>query len=319
LYKIYIWGGLALFVVYTFVAVLILDSRNQLGTAGGPFIIIPLMVWFSGIMLYWWWVFLFKSNKELETLTETPAVDFPGIKSLKNWNMLHQAMTISGGDVDAFIKNAKKANRPIIIWFGCMNLLPCWIFAPFILGFLGIMPDIDSRVQLGVWLAGVFFWIVLMIVVTYALLGGGSRASEEAYLAPLGLAVARIPVLSIDINSLIGDSHKLIPDSPTILEGQRNGRLVHIETIAKFSLTILQATLPEFRVQSNEGKLTPKENAPKEVVDALKTLRKAKRWQGIQVFAGPDGIAIHRESKGKNMWLYDLWLAEFVLDKFKQV
>jgi len=50
-------------------------------------------------------------------------------------------------------------------------------------------------------------------------------------------------------------------------------------------------------------------------VKALKELRKAKRWQGIEVYAGPDGIAVQRESKDTNMWLYDLWLGEYLLDK----
>jgi hypothetical protein len=315
LYKIYIWGGLPLLVIYFFVAGLILESRNQLGPAGGPFIIIPLMLWFGGILLYWWWVFLFKGNKELEELAQSPGGDFPGIKSLKNWNTLHQAMTISGGNVKEFVKNAKKANRPIIVWYGCMNLLPCWIFAPFVLGFLGIMPDTAPKIQLGIWLAGVFVCIALMIVVTYVLLGWGGRASEEAYLAPLGLAVTRVPGLTVDVIGLIGGGQKLIPDGPAIVEGERYGRLVHIETIDKHSLTVLQAKLPEFKVLSKEGKLTPDENAPKDVVDALKSLRKAKRWRGIEVYSGPDGIAIQRESKGTNMWLYDLWLAEYLLDK----
>jgi hypothetical protein len=43
-------------------------------------------------------------------------------------------------------------------------------------------------------------------------------------------------------------------------------------------------------------------------------LRKAKRWVGIELSAGQDGIAVERESKGQNMWLYDLWLAERLLE-----
>jgi len=315
LYKIYIWGGLPLLVIYMVVAALILEQRNQLGTAGGPFIIIPLMLWFGGILLYWWWVFLFKDNKELEELAQSPEGDFPGIKSLKNWNTLHQAMTISGGNVEAFIENAKKANRPVIVWFGFMNLLPCWIFGPFTLGFLGLMPDAAPKTQLGIWVGGVIVWVVLMLVVTYVLLGWGGRASEDAYLAPLGLAVTRVPGLTVDLISLICGGQKLIPDGPAIVEGERHGRLVHIETIDKHSLTVLQVKLPEFKVLSKGGKLTPDESAPEEVVGALKSLRKAKRWRGVKIHAGPDGIAVQRESKGTNMWLYDLWLAEYLLDK----
>jgi hypothetical protein len=83
LYKIYIWGGLPLLVIYFFVAGLILESRNQLGPAGGPFIIIPLMLWFGGILLYWWWVFLFKGNKELEELAQSPGGGFSGHQIIK--------------------------------------------------------------------------------------------------------------------------------------------------------------------------------------------------------------------------------------------
>jgi len=265
--------------------------------------------------LYWWWVFLFKGNKELQELAQSPREGFPGIDSLKNWNTLHQAMAVHGGDVKEFIKNAKRANRPIIVWFGFVNLLPCWIFGPLILGYLGILSDAAANALFGVWLGGVFVWVVLMLVVTYFLLGWGGGAAEEVYLAPLGLAITQVPGLMPDVIGMIGGGQQLIPDGPAIVEGERHGRLVHIETIDKYSLTVLQAELPEFRVLSKEGKLTPDENVPEDVVDALKNLRKAKRWQGIEVYASPDGIAVQRESKGTNMWLYDLWLAEYLLDK----
>jgi len=315
LYQIYAWGGLFLLVIYIVVTALILESRNQLGSAGGPLIIIPMMLWFGGILLYWWWVFLFKGNKELQELAQSPIKGFPGIDSLKNWNKLHQAMAVHGGDVKEFIKNAKRANRPMIVWFGLVNLLPCWIFGPFVLGFLGLMPVAAPDTQLRIWVGGAVVWAVLMLVLTYVLLGWGGRAAEKAYLAPLGLTVTTMPGLTPDVIGMIGGGQKLIPDGPAIVEGERYGRLVHIETIDKYSLTVLEAKLPEFKVQSKEGKLIPDKNAPGEVLDALKSLRKAKRWQGIEVYAGPDGIAIQRESKGTNMWLYDLWLAEYLLDK----
>jgi hypothetical protein len=138
-------------------------------------------------------------------------------------------------------------------------------------------------------------------------------------LTPLGLAVTRVPGLEPDVIGLIGGGQKLIPDGPAIVEGERYGRLVHIETIGKHSLTIVQAKVPEFKVQSNGGKLVPDEGAPEAVVKALKSLRKAKRWLGIAVYAGPEGVAIQRQSKGTNMWLYDLWLAEYLLEKIDVV
>jgi hypothetical protein len=199
-----------------------------------------------------------------------------------------------------------------------MNLGALWVFAPFVLGYLGVVNEKGSEL-LGFWLGGMGVWILLLLVATPILAGWGGRRGERAYLAPLGLAVARTPTLKPDLIAVISGGQKLIPDGPAVVEGERYGRLVHIEMIGRHSLTIVQAKTPEFTVQSNDGKLVPAEGAPEAVVKALKSLRKAKRWLGIVVYAGPEGVAIQRQSKGTNMWLYDLWLAEYLLEKINAI
>jgi hypothetical protein len=48
-------------------------------------------------------------------------------------------------------------------------------------------------------------------------------------------------------------------------------------------------------------------------------LRKAKRWVDMEIKAGPDGIAIERTpGRKQNMWLYDLWLAERLLEALEE-
>jgi hypothetical protein len=310
LYKIYIWGGLALVVVHILVSTLVFDAHGLPGPKAFLVIAGPMLLWIAGIYLYWWWVFLFKGNRELEELSQAQREGVPSIKALRTWNTLHQAMAIHGGNVEELIKNAKRARGPVLLWYGGLNLLAAWIFCPITLGSLEII-QMDG----GIWLAGVFVWIALTLVGTPALLSWGGKRAEKAYLAPLGLALTRMPRLEADVIGLIGGGQKLIPDGPAIVEGERYGRLIHIETIGKHSLTALQAQMPEFEVKSNDGKLVPNEGAPEAVARALKSLRKAKRWRGIVVNAGPEGIGIQRQSKGTNMWLYDLWLAEYLLDK----
>ena len=100
-----------------------------------------------------------------------------------------------------------------------------------------------------------------------------------------------------------------------MLEGNRNGRLVHIEVMGKHCYTAVQAETPPFKIHSQAGKLVANEDAPEAVKKTLKGLRKAKRWKGIQVTGGHEEIGIERESRGQNMWLYDLWLAEVLLEK----
>jgi hypothetical protein len=246
----------------------------------------------------------------LEALSQAHEPGVPGIKALRSWDTLHQAMAIHGGDVEALIKNERKAKRPMLLWYGSTNLLALWIFCPIALGSLEIF-----QLDLGIWIGGVFVWVVLMLVGTPLLLRWGANSAENAYLAPLGLALTRMPRLTVDALGLFGGGQKLIPDGPAVVEGQRYGRLVHIETIGKHSLTVLQAEVPAFRVRSNAGKLVPDQGVPEAVVKALKSLRKAKRWRGIVVHAGPGGIGVQRQSKGTNMWLYDLWLAEYLLEE----
>jgi len=310
LYKIYIVGGIAFYVVWVFVQTLVFDALSLPGSLSFVVLGVPLMLWFAGVLLYWWWVFLFKGRRELEERIEVQQKRFPGIKSMKSWSILHRAMAIYGGSVEEQRRNEIKARRPILVWYGFVNLLVVWIFGPITLGSLGIF-----ELDLWVWLGGVFVWVIMMLAVTYFLLGWGGSAAEKAYLAPLGLAITQMPELKPDEVGLIGGGQKLIPDGSAIVEGERHGRLVHIETIGRYSLTVLQANLPEFRVQSNEGKLVPDRGAPEAVAKALKSLPKAKRWRGMEVNAGPEGIGVQRESKGTNMWLYDLWLAEYLLDK----
>ena len=311
LYKIYAWGGLTLLVVYIVVSTLVFDTLTLPGPQAFLLLGGPILLYVAGILLYWWWVFLFKGNRDLVELRQEQGV--PGITALKSWNTLHEAMAIHGGNVEEYVRNARRANRPILIWYGITNLLAVWIVCPITLGSLEII-NADKTVE-WVWLGGIFLGIALLLVATPILAGWGARSAGEAYLAPLGLAATRTPGLEVDLIGLIGDGQKLIPEGSAILEGERYGRLVHIETMDKHSLTVVQARLPAFKVQSNEGKLVHDEGAPEPVVKALKSLRKAKRWQGIVVHAGPEGIAVQRQSKGTNMWLYDLWLAEVLLDE----
>ncbi len=314
LYKVYIWGGLALVVAYTIVSTLVLDTLSLPGPQVFLRLGSPPLLYFGGILLYWWWVFLFKGNRELAELSQAQEPEVPAIKALGSWNTLHQAMAINGGNVEELIKNAKRANRPIVLWYGAINLLALWIFTPIVLGSLEIInPDWETGGW--VWLGGIFVGIALLVVATPILASWGGKSAEKAYLAPLGLALTRTPRLGVDVIGLMGGGQKLIPDGPAVVEGERYGRLIHIETIDRHSLTVVQANMPEFNVQSNDGKLVPAKGAPEAVKRALESLRKAKRWRGILVHAGPEGIAIQRESTGTNMWLYDLWLAEYLLDR----
>ena len=310
LYQVYIWGGLALLFAYMISIGLLLEPRNLPARTMFLLFMVPFMVWFTGVLLYWWWVFLFKGRGDLREAAEAQGEGPPPIRSLKSWSTLHEAMAISGGSFEELMELDSQARRPILVWFGLQNFLALWVCGPVVLGALGIIKG--ARVE--IWLIGIVVAIGLMLVGTPLLLSWGSRSGENAYLAPLGLAITQAPGLRPDEMASFGGGQPLIPDGPAVMEGERHGRLVHIETIGKHCLTVLQANLPEFQVRSQDGKLIPDGGAPGAVIKALRSLRKAKRWKGIKVYAGAEGIAVQRQSRGTNMWLYDLWLAEYLCD-----
>jgi len=128
LYKIYVWGGLALLVIYILVAVLVFDVPALPGSR--PFLVIvgPMFAWILGILLYWWWVFLVKGNKEFKEELQSQGQGIPEISALRSWSTLHQAMSIRGGDVEQVLKDQKKANWALVIWYGSMNLGVFWVF-----------------------------------------------------------------------------------------------------------------------------------------------------------------------------------------------
>lgn len=315
LYQIYIWGGLAviviwilLFAIWDTMGIVDLSDMALLGV-----IFAPITLWILGILAYWWWVFLFKGNQEFEESLRQRPEEVPKLSALKSWSQLHTAMCIHGGDSDELRETSKAASRPVIIWYGMSNFLVLWILgcAWAYIFFQDVSP-VDIRKIMAV---GVVVIMVLILVVTPLLLSITIKGGESAYLAPLGLSLVEDTSEDMYISGLRSMGKAMTQDRPTVLKGGRRGRPVHIETIGKRCYTLVQTQTPPFEIHSQEGKLAPGEGAPETVTRALKGLRKAKRWRGIAVTGGAQGVAVERESPGENMWLYDLWLIERLLEQ----
>jgi hypothetical protein len=296
LYRIYIWGGIAAQVVYFFWLAFNVDGSD-------PRLVVraatPTTLWILGILAYWWWVLLFKGNRELEEFARHESKHAPDTSALKSWSSLQQAMALYGGDAEEMIRAANAARRPVLIWYGLQNLLVLWILG----GFWVLVPRGSPPDGMRIWILGVFA-IMLLFVITPFLVGRAKEEGEAAYLAPLGLSTTASPLAS----------PPRMLEGAAVIEGTRHGRRVRIEGRGKQSATWVQAESPPFQIHSLDGKLVAEEGAPRAVTAALRGLRKAKRWRGIEVTGGPEGIAVRRESPGENMWLYDLWLLERLLE-----
>jgi hypothetical protein len=320
LYRIYIWGGIAAMVIYvalvTYSDALEFIDVPRTGTAPLAIYSAPVTPWILGILAYWWWVFLFKGNKELKESVRKRPESTPEISALKSWSTLHTAMAIYGGNVDEILEAAKAARRPVLIWYGMQNLLVLWILGNFWMWVL-FQDGLPANYIMRVWAPGVIVIMILFLVLTPFLVGGSIKGGEAAYLAPLGLLLAEPPSDEPYLSGILSMGQALINEGATVFSGSRRGRQVHIETIGKRSYTWVQAGTPPFEIHSQAGKLVADKNAPRAVTEALKGLRKAKRWRGVKATGGPEGIGIERESPGQNMWLYDLWLIERLLESIE--
>jgi hypothetical protein len=313
LYRIYIWGGIAAMVIYLDALEFIDVPRT--GTAPLAIYSAPVTPWILGILAYWWWVFLFKGNKELKESVRKRPESTPEISALKSWSTLHTAMAIYGGNVDEILEEAKAARRPVLIWYGMQNLLVLWILGNFWV-WVYFQDDLPANYIMRVWAPGVVVIMILFLVVTPFLVGRSIKGGEAAYLAPLGL-LAESPSDKPYISGVLSIGQAVMHEGATVFSGSRRGRPVHIETVGKRSYTWVQAGTPPFEILSQAGKLVADKDAPKAVSEALKGLRKAKRWRGVKATGGPGGIGIERESPGQNMWLYDLWLIERLLESIE--
>lgn len=300
IYKVYVFGGFAAIFIFA----IIMAFTGKIPETGNQGLVIlgwPVTIWVLGILMYWWVVFLFKGEKELKESLKHPPDTTPEISALKNWNTLHTAMSLYGGDLEQLRKLENAGKRPILIWYGLQNLMAFWIFACFwaYVYYQDRFPfDIRWVMAYGM---GVF--LVLFLIGTPILLGITLKNQEDRIYKALNLE-----------RSL--SSPKI--EGAVVLDGRRLGRKVVIEFLNKRSRILVQVETPVFEISSQKGKLTPTENAPEAVVKALKSLRKAKRWVGINGGGSSGGVWVERESPGTNMWLYDLWLIERVLERFAE-
>lgn len=312
LYKIYIVVGFVGIGAVGVITSILYDPHGLEGiTLGASAACVTIYV--LGILGYWWWNFLVQGYLQINALAGESLEASPEVKHLRNWRTLSEAMTQYGGDVEEHVKLAKAAQRPIILWFALVpNLAVILVFAHFWLGYFDIIPyGLQTRNYV---IAVAIGFVVYGLAVTYYLVGISAEGGEKAYLKPLGLSI--VVTSSSSSGTAEVDSNSHIPGA-TVIAGTRHGRMVQIEASGKHCLTLVSGEAPRFTVHSQNGKLLPSENAPEPVRSSLKSLRKAKRWVGIELSAGRDGIAVERESKGQNMWLYDLWLAERLLEVLK--
>lgn len=286
MYHNYILGGLAGVVIVTVVTALITDAREDylsrlpIFVGGGA-----VTTFLLRLLAYWWYQILSGNVVGKRLLSATVVYEVPPLSALKSWTSLYQQMVLYGGQREYLERESARTNRKVVEWFAWANLLALF---PLVNVWLYLFDLISQEQFLQYVRPAIVVLIVLMLARTYMLLGGGQGDYETQMLEGLGLA------------GLDGGEAKT---------KHCEGYEVRVERKGSHSTTFPDLGVPNFRVKNVDDKFIGLGKLPEKIRAAL-DLPKAKRWRGVRVEGGRHGIRIERQSRGVNMWLYDLWLAE---------
>lgn len=102
----------------------------------------------------------------------------------------------------------------------------------------------------------------------------------------------------------------------TVMAGSRHGREVSVcfpaggSGVRSPSAVTLGGAVAELEASFRDGRLRAKKGGPPEVGRSLGSMPASKRWSGVKVEGGPEGLIVYRRSSREGDWLCDLWLAE---------
>jgi hypothetical protein len=300
LYRAFVILGILGIVASTVVSALAFPDGSQMPLYIGLGSVAIFMVLLVG---YWIVQIVFLGYGGLKAPDLAEKRDPNDLSILQNWNTLFNAMVTEGGNPELMKKAVKKGNSSLIIWFmwaAVIALCPIAMMLPYAFGILEW-----SYIRYAVM--GYLGMVVFMAFLSVFLGGRSAQASEEVMLAPLGLRLVALPTVGV-----IGDRPRV--QGGSVIEGVRFARVVRIEVQMGRVTTQVNYPAPVFVINGIEAQ----SGAPQAVLDALRKLRKAKRWEGLQILGDKNGITAARNSKGQNMWLYDLWLIERIVRELEK-
>jgi hypothetical protein len=304
LYRIFIVGGFLFVIASTVITAILTPDDGKMALYVGIGAVSVFMVLIVG---YWVVQIIFMGYGGMKAPEASQRKSVSDLSVLQSWDTLFNSMVTEGGDPEALKQAVKTGNSSLKIWFlwaAVIALCPIAMMIPYVFGFVEW-----TQIRYAVlFYIGI---VVAMSFLSFFLGSRGAKAGEEAVIAPLGLKLTELPTVGV------------VVDRPrvrgqTSMEGTRHGRAVKISVDAGGTATIIQYPTSNFLVKSRAGDLQAQAGAPHAVEQAVKGLRKAKRWDGLEVVGDRNGItASRRDYRGQNLWLYDLWLIERIINEIE--
>jgi len=210
---------------------------------------------------------------------------------------------MAGGDAAWGIARHSMNSGAVMVTLIFLAMAP-WIIFQWKWSLIVMLPII------GVYL----LYLVARIVMPGGTVSKAYRAGADM-LAPLGLDMTEQPKVGLNPRfDRPGYSAKMV--GTFALEGDRHGRHVSMQRESDGPTVVaVGGAYPDFTVKSDGDRLRAARGAPPEVGRALGSLSGSKRWKGVELSAGADGIAVQRRRDGSGFdWLCDLWVAERLAD-----
>ena len=187
-----------------------------------------------------------------------------------------------------------------------------------VLIFFCVVPWILFQWIWSIVIVGPIIGLYLLYLVARIFMPGGTVAkgfeASAQMLSPLGLDMTQHPQVGLQPRfGQAGYNSKLV--GTLLMEGERHGRRVSVRRDGEGpTVTSVGGGFPEFQVKADGDRLRASRGAPAEIGRALGSLGDSKRWKGVKVAGGPEGIAVQRRRDSGFDWLCDLWLAERLAD-----
>lgn len=307
LYRIFVIGWIAAVVAGVLLAAFLApgNSRLPLYIGGGG------MIGFIVVLLaYWWFQIAIKGYGSALPPQETAAPS-PSPNILESWNALFDAMSIQNENREQAKVLQKQAGSPLLVWFGMLAGLTLYILV-----FMGLyLAEIISPEQVRYLGYSVPVLAILMYAIGRGLVRRANRANEALVFAPLGLSLISTPEMMIFPTA--DGSPRASARGDLVLAGRRHGRAVQINIGSAKTTTLVEEPSAQFEIKNARGEFEATANPHESVRRILDGIRPTKHWDGVILRGNGQGVSAERTGGSHNMWLYDLWLIEHILEAEK--
>jgi hypothetical protein len=271
---------------------------------------------FAGIEGFWWWNLILRPerpDREGGVTDETPSA-----AALSSWTELHAAMALRGGDQTVVARARRRGRRAMAEFLFWQALAVAGALAGGWLRAYDVEEVAGIETEPTLWAVmalGPVAILVIRMVMPGGIFNRAFASAQDELLSPLGLRYQRAPGIAL-VPRADGSPRPLVRGRATI-SGERYDRHVEARFERGGSELRIDARSPAFEVRSEAGKLVASPAAPPAAHGVVDELRRAKRWRGVKVSGGPDGIVVRRRGLRGEPWLYDLWLGERLAERLE--